>query len=480
VFAGGWTFEAAEAVVAGDGVQTYAVLDLLAQLVDKSLVVAEEAPGATRYRLLETIRQFALDRLRDAGEVHATRDRHLRYFVALAEQSEPRMRGPHALEAIDQLERESDNLRAALDWGLSEEPQVALRLAGAMGWLWWSRSYHSEGRRWLGRALHANPQPTRARAKALYTAGWLAHHQRDLDEARTLLEESLALARDLHDYWTVAWVLQGLGRVAYFENDPARTRALAQESLAVAEQIGDRWLIAFGHHLLGIAAYIADDFATARTRYEWSLAIRREIGDREGTSILQSLLGIVAVREREYAEAHALFSDALLLMRGLLGDWGMSINVATFAGLAGAQGQLEEAVRLAGASSALRHAWQTPLIPLIEAVVDEALARAKSVLGPADYAAAWAAGQALSLEESLAAALAVQVEPVAPRASDGLSPTEQQVLRLLAQGRTTREIAAELVIAVSTADRHITHIYNKLGVRNRAEATAYALKRGLD
>jgi len=480
VFVGGWTFEAAEAVVAGDGVHHYAVLDLLAQLVDKSLVVAEEESGSTRYRMLETIRQFALDRLRDAGAVHATRDRHLRYFVGLADHSEPRMRGPHALEAIDQLERESDNLRAALDWGLSEDPESALRLAGAMGWLWWSRSYHSEGRRWLARALPVNPAPTRARAKALYVAGWLAHHQRDLDEARALFEESLALARNLQDYWTVAWVLQGLGRVAYFENDPPRTRALAQESLAVAEQLDDRWLIAFGLHLLGIAAYIEDDFATARTYYERSLAIRREIGDREGTSILLSLLGIVAIREREFAEAHALFTEALLLMYGLLGDWGTSINVATFAGLAGAQGQFVEAVRLAGASSALRQAWQTPLIPLIEAVVDDGLARAKAVLDPARYAAAWDEGQAMSLEESLAAARAVEVGAAAPRPSDGLSPTEQQVLRLLAQGRTTREIAAELVIAVSTADRHITHIYNKIGVRNRAEATAYALKHGLE
>jgi DNA-binding NarL/FixJ family response regulator len=157
----------------------------------------------------------------------------------------------------------------------------------------------------------------------------------------------------------------------------------------------------------------------------------------------------------------------------------MSVNVATFAGLAGAQGQLRDAVRLAGASAALRESWQTPLIPLIESVMEEGLARARRVLDPATYAATWAEGQAMSLAESLAASLAVEVTPTEEANPGGLSATETQVLRLLARGRTTREIAAELVIATSTADRHITHIYTKLGVRNRAEAVVLALKYGV-
>jgi non-specific serine/threonine protein kinase len=377
VFAGEWTFEAAEAVVAGDGVHTYAVLELLAQLVDKSLVVAEEQHGSVRYRLLETIRQFAFGHLTEANEATAARGRHAAYFLELAEVAEPKMRGPDALEWVDRLDSEHDNLRAALAWSLEQDNDAALRLSGALASFWWSRSNHTEGRRWLARALETTSDRTLARAKALHGAAWLAHHQRDLGEARNLFNESLAIARELDDKWTVAWALHGLGRVAYFESDPATTRARAEQSLLLAEDLGDPWLIAYALHLLGIAAYIESDYATSRGYYERSLAMRREIGFKEGISVLLSLLGVVAVREREFARAHTLFSEALRTMRGLMGEWGISVNVATFAGLAAAQGHLIEAVRLAGASAALRESWQTPLIPLIETVMDEGLARAR-------------------------------------------------------------------------------------------------------
>jgi predicted ATPase len=239
VFAGGWTFEAAEAVGTGDGVHTYAVLDILAQLVDKSLVVADEQHGLVRYRLLETIRQFAFARLHEAGEAIAAHNRHLSYFVGLAELAEPRMRGPDALEVMDRLETEHDNLRVALAWSLELDGIASLRLSGSLAWFWWIRSYHTEARHWLGRALSASAESSSARMKTLHGAGWLAHHQRELREARRLFEDSLAIARDLNDRWTVAWTLHGLGRVAYFENDPTRTRGLARESLAVAEELGD-------------------------------------------------------------------------------------------------------------------------------------------------------------------------------------------------------------------------------------------------
>src|SRR5581483_1556189 len=155
VFAGGWTFEAAEAVAAGGGLRAYAVLDLLAGLVDKSLVVAEERSGAARYRLLETIRQYAAERLREAGEAEGARDRHLAYFVTLAEEADPKLRGGEERATLDQLEVEHDNLRAALEWSLlsTRAGDAALRLSGALAWFWWLRSYHDEGARWLERAL---------------------------------------------------------------------------------------------------------------------------------------------------------------------------------------------------------------------------------------------------------------------------------------------------------------------------------------
>ena len=407
VFAGGWTLEAGEAVAAGDGLEPRAVLDLLARLVDQSLVLADVQRGAARYRLLETLRQYAQEQLEEAGEAARTRDRHLAYFLRLAEEAEPQLRGPAARAAVERLEEEHDNLRLALEWALRAggAGAAALRLSGALAWFWWGRNYHSEGRRWLARTLAAGPGRTAAHAKALHGAGWLAHHQRDLGEARARLGESLAIARERGDRWAVAWALHALGRVAYFEGDPAAAAALGGESLAVGEAVGDGWLVAWALHLLGIAAHLEADYPTARAYYERSLALRRGLGYQEGVGLLLNLLGIVAWREGDFARAHALQREALATLQGLLGSWAVGVVLANFAALAAVQGQPARAVRLASAAAALREAWQTPLIPLTEAVLAEALERAGRALDAAAYAAAWAEGRGMPLEQAIADAL---------------------------------------------------------------------------
>jgi non-specific serine/threonine protein kinase len=364
-----------------------------------------------------------------------------------------------------------------------------LRLGGALAWFWWCRSYLVEGRRWLARALAGSTVRSAARMKALHGAGWLAHHQHDLASARDLLDESLALARKLSDRWAEAWVLHLLGRVAYFEDNAAQACAFGEQSLAVAEEVGDPWLIAWALHLLGLAAHIGADYPTARDYYAQSLAIRRELGYREGIGILLHLMGLVAFRMGDAAQARQLWREGLLIMRELGMRWQLSSVLAIFSALAATQGQPARAVRLAGATAVLTESYHGPPIPLAEALLEEGLAQAKQALDAAAYDAAWIEGRALSTDESIAEVLAVEVNATMPRAEQpatqahgnpaGLTATEIEVLRLLAGGRTSREIAAELVVAVSTVDRHLTHIYGKLGVRNRAGATAFALQHGL-
>jgi non-specific serine/threonine protein kinase len=287
-----------------------------------------------------------------------------------------------------------------------------------------------------------------------------------------------------------AWALHGLGRVAYFDQDPASARAFGLESLTVAEAVGDRSLIAWALHLLGLAAYIEADYPTARRYYQDSLAIRRELGYQEGIGVLLTLLGLVALREGDLGQAHALYSEALAIMHLLVGPWNMAMILAAFSSIAAAQRQSVRAVRLGAAASALGESYQTPLIPLFETLLAEGLDLASQALGQPAYGQAWAEGMAMSLDDAIAEALSVRVlapsappvhgpQPVEHRAFGGLTAAELQVLRLLAAGRTTREIAGELVVAVSTIDRHITHIYEKLSVRNRTEATALALRLGL-
>lgn len=490
VFAGGWSFEAAEAVTAGDGIRAFAVLDLVSALVDKSLVVAEHKQGAAvRYRLLETIRQYARQRLDEAGESEVTRTQHLAYFLGLAEEAEPKLRGPHARVAMDRLEEEHDNLRLAIEWALQTDLDAALRLTAALGWFWWLRDYHGEARRWLARALGACTHRTPTRVRALQSLGWIAHHQRQSDEARAVLAESLSIAHELNDEWATAWALHVLGRVAYFENDPATARDLGARSLAVAENLGDPWLIAWALHLLGLAAYLDRDDAAARAHYTRSLAIRRELGYEEGIGVLLSLLGLVAVREGNLGEAHGLYRESLAVMRPLAGPWNLAMLLAAFARMAAAFGQLQRAARLGGAATQFSEDHETALIPLFEPLLAQGLAMARQALGTASFEQAFTEGRTMPLQHAVDEALAVEPGPPSARpmgstesvrgAVGSLTGTELTVLRLLASGRTTKEIAAELVLAVSTVDRHITHVYGKLGARNRAEATAFASKHGL-
>jgi predicted ATPase/DNA-binding CsgD family transcriptional regulator len=488
VFVGGGTLEAAEAVCGGD------VLDGVESLVAKSLLrPSEAAEGEPRFGMLETIREFGLERLAEVRELAGVRRRHAEYFLDLVERAVPRLRGPEQIAWLDRLETEHDNFRAALEWSLGEDgdTELALRLSGALAWFWESRSYVTEGRRWLTRALAGASGRSAARMKALHGAGFLAHAQREAATARALLEESLAIARELDDRWTVGWVLYVLGRVAYFEGDAATARALAEQSLVLAREVGDPWLIAYGPHLLGLAAHIRGDYPSARAFYEESLAIRREIGFRQGIAILTNLLAMVAFREGDYARARALQRESLPIYQALGARYILSAALATSGALAAAQGQPERAVRLAGATAAVSENVHVLPIPLAEALLEEGLAVARRALSEAAFAAAWADGRAMSLDEAVAEALAVAVFPQqgpptasAPDAGaeprpDGLTAREVEVLRLIAAGRTSKEIAEALVVSVPTVERHITHLYGKIGARRRADATAYALKHGL-
>ena len=326
--------------------------------------------------------------------------------------------------------------------------------------------------------------------KALHGAGWLAHHQRDLAEARELLGESLAIARELDDR-----VDGRLGAppssVASPISKMTPAGALARSRRAWRGRgVGDEWLIAWALHLLGMAAYIEADYPTARAYYERSLAIRRELGFQEGDGILLMLLGIVAVRQGDLGRSPGVVSGQAWPRSGIAWDRGAwPCPWPPFRILPPLTGEPGRAVRLGATATRLRDAYQTPLIPLIEPFLAQGLDAARHALDELTYAQAWAEGQAMSLETAIAEALAVDIAPVTVGATpDGqakatlfgnLTPTELQVLRQLVGGNTTKEIAAELVVAISTVDRHITHIYAKLGARNRAEAAAIALKTGL-
>ena len=246
VFAGGFTLEAAEAVCASDEIDPSDVLDLLGRLVDQSMVVVDERPdGTASYRLLETLRQYGQERLAASGEATAVRDRHAAFYLALAEASRPPFAEHHDQAWLARLEREHDNLRAALDWtqpggGASGGPETGPRLAAALWRFWWQRGHFGEGRGWLERMLPVPAGPG-VRARALGGAGVLAYFQGDLARAAAYYEESLALGRAIGDQGHVGWVLHRLGVATQRRGTPSGRRRSARRAWPCGGGWGSPW-----------------------------------------------------------------------------------------------------------------------------------------------------------------------------------------------------------------------------------------------
>lgn len=395
VFAGGFTPEAVEAICAEDGLDHHEVLDLLSHLVDVSLVLAEEQDGGMRYRLLETVRQYAQDRLLESEEPEALRGRHLSWYLAMAENAARQSRGPNEKIYLDLLEGELDNLRSALDWALrNDDVESGLLMAGTLRPLWYDRGYLIEGRRWLEAFLsRSNHSPMPARAKALLASGTLARRQGDTAAARPLLEQALEISRRLGDKQGIARSLNWLASLAASRGDLIVARSFFDESLVTWREIGDKAAIGYvlsdlGEmllgkdpteartvfeeslellresewkegiavplvHLAGLAA-THGNLTRARMLAEESLALSREMGHRELVSTALSYLGRIAAAEGDYDRAQSLLEERLAIERELGSKSGTGFALTELGSLAQSQRDqvrarslLEESLKLA-------------------------------------------------------------------------------------------------------------------------------------
>ena len=500
VFAGGFTVDAAEAV-AGDLGQA-GVIDALAVLIDHGLVQRSAETGpASRPRLLETIREFALEELAVSGEQDDVRAAHAAFYIALAGSGDS-----------ERLEPEQANLRAAMRWYLAREDQDgALGLSAASSAFWLSRGYLSEGRGWLEQALGLRDgPPTAERARASIAAGLLAYHQADyavavshlqggLDQCRErgdeadvaraltalalartragdlapalhLAEEALAAYRRLDDEAGVGRSLETLGRVLWIRGDYEQARARLQESRVVARRLGARDVVARASQGLGYVALADGDLETADALLEESLAEFRELGDRWWALRGMCALGHVAARRGAHAAARLRFAPGHELAREL-GD--PMLEAACLEGLAGAHGPALSA-RLLGASEGLRQRAGAAWPAFVQADCERSADRARRALGEQRFAAEWGRGRAMGAAEILG---------LAPSSSAGhpagLTLREVEVLQLVAAGHTDAQVAEQLVLSVRTVHSHVRSIYRKLGVSSRTAATGYALRHGL-
>jgi len=408
VFRGGFGLEAAERVCGEGGGD--AVFETLARLVDKSLVMPVP-PLRERYRCLEIIRRFAWARLAETDELEVVRERHLAFFLAMAEEAAGELTGPGQPAWLARLAEEHDNLRAALEASRRSDAATRLRLVLALEWFWSIRGHLGEGREWIEDALRASDGlgATPARAGALHAAARLALYQDDLVSGRAWLESSLALCRDLGDRPGVQACLTNLGVAASRLGDWDAARASFTESLALARELDDRRAIAILVDNLGVMAAYLGDHGAALAQLEEGLRIMRELGDPSRVANSLANLGMLALYRDDVRDAAARFAESLRIVEALDAPRRLVECLEGFACIAARRGHGDRALRMAGAAAAIRESIGAPQPPWSRRIEEGWIADARRRVGPA-AARVWAEGRALPVAELVAVAFALAAE----------------------------------------------------------------------
>ena len=488
VFAAGCTLESAEAVAAGDVIQKHKVLNLLSRLADKSLVVGGTAKdGRTRYRMLEPVRQYALDRLEDSHQADAVRRRHAEFFLALAEESELNLKGRQQWEWLERLDQEHGNFRAALSWTLeSAEPELTSRIGGALGAFWDQRGYISEGRRWLEAALaaegYADPGPSTA--KALTWAAWLAWEQGDYDVSEALNEAALELYRELGDEAALAQALYNSGVALMYQARFEQASPQLEEAATLSQALGDRAGLARTLNPRSLVALSRHDYGRAATLAEESMTTTREVGDDYGRLLSMCVGSLVCLHRGDKQRARSLLVDGLELSRqrgiGRITVYYLECASA----LASLEGRAVHSALLWGAAETLRETVDTSYSPMERHLVWPLVSAARARLGGEIWETEIQEGRQMMLEEAIGYVLSETETPThatpttLPRRDGGsrsttLTRREEEVAALVARGFTNRQIGSELSISEHTVATHVARILKKLGLTSRSRLSAW-------
>ena len=447
VFAGGRTLEVIEEICDPEG--NLDILEVVESLVEKSLLGQEEGlRGEPRFVMLETVHEYAREKLERSGEAEQIKRLHGEYFLTLAEEAEPSLRGAAQLEWRERLEAEHDNMRAALSWSIGgRDATLGLRLAGMLSRFWYVGGHLSEGRRWLEEALvKGSEAPPSARAKALWGLGDLASLQGDQERGRTSLGEALALYRELEDKKGIAESLCDLGWIEMVRGGHERAKELLEEGLAVARESGDEWTISYALNMRALSTLDQGDLEEANALWEEALALYRKLGDtgrvrsvlfnmayaecvrgnheraetlagevltlsreKKGDPSMEAgsllALGIAKMQGGDHERAGALLEESLMLLRELGFNRDVAECLEVMAEVAGGLGQDRRAARLWGAAEALREATDNPWVLFESRLHEPYLTAARSRMEEAEWTEAWEEGRAMTLDEAISYAL---------------------------------------------------------------------------
>lgn len=531
VFASGFTLDVAGAVCAWGEIERTQTLDLLASLVNKSLVVAQTIQGSeARYYLLETIRQYAQEKLIASGELLPVRDHHLQCYLKLIEEAAPKLIGPYQQVWFKWFESEYNSFRDVLAWALEKRHiEVGLRIATALYQFWAVRNYWQEGLDWFARLLAQADDRipvavhVYACTYAAFLAEWRGNSQTAIQYGRRGVElgeaageegkpilgfalGGLASAMQVAGDYQAVFALQeqyievfrGLGesyayhlgmgvlvqgRTALTLGKQDLARSLLDEALTLAREAGDSYRIAMALNYLGDLGRCEQNYAQAQAVYEESLALLRDLGAERDFAALLHNLGHTCLHLGDLERAYTFFNESLQAHQAQQNRTGMTECLIGFAALAVACGSPAAGVRLLIAMMSNGGDQAVAEWPATRMEYEHTLTLARARLTEAEFQAEQAAGRILSLEQAIKVALNLPL-PVTANQPAGLQPSqkltrrEAEVAALIARGLTNGEIAAELVLSKRTVEHHIANILTKLDVTNRVQIVRWAIENG--
>ena len=527
VFAGGSTVEAIEAVCSADPIRPTDVLDVLTGLIDKSLVVKTEVGGAARYMQLETVRQYGENRLCDGDEEQEVRRRHADWCLAFVNDATHRLQTSDAKQVLAHLEAERDNIRAALAWCTTDEGRrtgLGLLLLDALGRLWWKQQQQKEGQHWIDRILRVDRTPARpVRVRALNWGAEFAAQQGDLQRSDDLADEALRLSGEIGFSAGQGIALARLGTNADTRGQHDRGIALLEralriclqadddfsvyharyklaealrhgarlmeatrlieDNLALAKRREDRWSMAQALCQLGEVASAKEEYHRAAELLEQSLSLWQATGALRGPHFALLELGRVALARGDTERARRLIGESLRICRNASNPRQVALCLHALASVAAVTGEPTRASTLFGAAAALGERVAIPLPVGGNTLYARGRAAVIKSIGTEAFVRHWDHGWALSEEQAVAVA-----EEIVATTGDGqttrelearLTARQADVLRLVAEGKTDRQIAAELILSEKTVGRHMENIFDRLGVSSRAAASVIAMRLGL-
>ncbi|TQM26412.1 protein kinase domain-containing protein [Nocardia bhagyanarayanae] len=474
VFAGSFEFDAAQHICGDD--PAVDLLDTVASLVDKSILVREEAGSAVRFGMLGTVRDYGREKLRETGEYVEVRRRYRDWYEKLALDAEAGLASARGLYWVGRLRREQPDLRQALEFSVSDNPEVGIRIAAAVWPFWFVQGSLGEGRRWLDRLLaRRTGRLTVDQAVAFYAASLMAAVQGDLAAAARLVREGRALVEESTDPLTRARIDFAEGVLALFGGDPSAAHPYLENAVEVSAKYGDALFRIDAVTNLGVAHELRHDFEKAVEYYEHALALADECGETLYRPYVLWSLAVLSWRQGDRARATRLLAESLRVSRTVNDRTDASMCLRVSAWIAAEEDNAERAVVLMAAAEQIGRSVGTSSMWFPELLVyeEECERRTREALSERTYTAAQREGAALGFDAAIAYALGENAPSAPDVAGRKLTKREREVAELIAEGLTNREIATRLVISPRTAQGHVEHLLTKLGFTSRTQVAAW-------